>query len=62
MIAIPEFTENKDDAVLLYFSTEGKDEAALRREIEQTYVCFGKIGSVVKNGKKYIAVAIDDKA
>ena len=62
MIAIPEFTENKDDAVLLYFSLEGKDEASLRREIEKTYVCYSKMGSVVKNGKKYIAVAIDDKA
>ena len=61
MIAIPEFTENKDDAVLLYFSAEGKDETALRREIEKTYVCFSKMGSVVKNGKKYIAVAIEDK-
>ncbi len=61
MIAIPEFSENKDDAVLMYFSIEGKDETALRREIEKTYVCFSRIGSVVKNGKKYIVVAIDDE-
>ena len=61
MIAIPKFSENKDDAVLMYFSTEGKDETALRREIEKTYVCFSRIGSVVKNGKKYIVVAIDDE-
>ena len=60
MIAMPEFTENKDDAVLLYFSAEGKDESALRREIEQTYVCFSKMGSAVRNGKRYIVVAIDD--
>ena len=61
MIAIPEFSENKDDAVLMYFSIEGKDETALRREIEKTYVCFSRIGAVVKNGKKYIVVAIDDE-
>ena len=61
MIAIPEFSENKDDAVLMYFSAEGKDETALRREIEKTYICFSRIGSVVKNGKKYIVVAIDDE-
>lgn len=61
MIAIPEFSENRDDAVLMYFSIEGKDETALRREIEKTYVCFSRIGSVVKNGKKYIVVAIDDE-
>ena len=45
----------------MYFSTAGKDETALRREIEKTYVCFSRIGSVVKNGKKYIVVAIDDE-
>lgn len=61
MIAIPEFSENRDDAVLMYFSAEGRDEMALRREIEKTYVCFSRIGSVVKNGKRYIVVAIDDE-
>ncbi len=61
MIAIPEFSENRDDAVLMYFSAEGRDETALRREIEKTYVCFSRIGSVVKNGKRYIVVAIDDE-
>ena len=61
MIAIPEFSENRDDAMLMYFSAEGRDETALRREIEKTYVCFSRIGSVVKNGKRYIVVAIDDE-
>lgn len=61
MIAIPEFSENRDDAVLMYFSAEGRDETALRREIEKTYVCFSRIGSVVKNGKRYLVVAIDDE-
>ena len=61
MIAIPEFSENRGDAVLMYFSAEGRDETALRREIEKTYVCFSRIGSVVKNGKRYIVVAIDDE-
>ena len=60
MIAIPEFSENKDDAVVLYFSAEGADEAALRREIEAAYVCFSKMGRVVRNGKRYIAVEIAD--
>ncbi len=60
MIVIPEFSENKDDAVVLYFSTEGVDEASLRRRIEATYVCFSKMGSVVRNGKRYVAVEITD--
>ena len=61
MIVIPEFSENKDNAVVLYFSTEGANEAALRQKIEADYVCFSKMGSVVKNGKRYIAVEIEDQ-
>ena len=61
MIAIPEFSENKENAVVLYFSTDGAEETALRRQIESTYVCCSKMGSVIKNGKRYIAVEIDDE-
>lgn len=61
MIAIPEFSENKDNAVVLYFSAEGADEAALCRRIESAYVCCGRMGRVVKNGRRYIAVEIEDK-
>ena len=60
MIAIPEFTENQDNAVLLYFSMEGKDEATVRKSVESTYVCVNRMGVVVKNGKKYLAAAIDE--
>lgn len=61
MIAMPDFSENKDNAVVLYFGTEGRDEAALRRQIESSYVCFNKMGGVVRNGKRYIAVEIEDR-
>ena len=61
MIAIPAFSENKDEAVLLYFSTEGTDEQTLRRQIESTYVCFSKMGTVMKNGRRYLVVEIDDR-
>ena len=61
MILIPEFSENKENAVVLYFSTDGADEAALRRQIESTYVCCSRMGSVVKNGKRYLAVEIEDE-
>ena len=61
MIAIPAFSENKDDAVLLYFPTEGTDEQALRRQIESTYVCFSKMGTVMKNGRRYLVIEIDDR-
>ena len=61
MIAIPEFSENKENAVVLYFSTDDADEAALRKQIESTYVCCGRMGSVTKNGKRYLAVEIEEE-
>ena len=61
MIAIPEFSENQDKAVLLYFSMEGSDEAALRRSVESTYVCVNRMGVMQKNGKKYLVAAIDEE-
>ena len=61
MIAIPEFTENQENAVLLYFSLEGTDEAALRKSVESTYVCAGRMGVMQKNGKKYLVAAIDEE-
>ncbi len=60
MIVMPDFSENKDNAVALYFCTDGRDETALRRQIENTYVCFSKMGSLSKNGKRYLVVEIDD--
>ena len=61
MIAIPEFSENKDNAVALYFCLEGRDEAALRRQIEAAYVCLSRMGTTVKNGKRYLVAEIEDK-
>ena len=60
MITIPDFTENKDNAVVLYFCTEGRDEAALRRQIESAYVCFSRMGTAVRNGKRFLVVEIED--
>ena len=56
----PDFTENRENASLLYFSTEGRDVFSLQRELEDTYACFTAVGVVTKNGKKYIALEIGD--
>ena len=54
----PEFTENRENAALLYFSTEGKDVFSLQKELEATYACYSAVGVVTKNGKKYVALEV----
>ena len=61
MLVMPEYSENKEKAVVLYFSTDGADEAALRKQIESAYVCCSRMGDVTRNGKRYIAVEIEDE-
>ena len=56
----PEFTENTDSAMLLYFASEG-DEKKLGDEIEKIYVEYSRMSSVIKDGKKYIVLEIKDE-
>ena len=56
----PAFTENRDDASLLYFEADGRDAAALRKELESTYACHTGSGEVTKNGKRYVVLEIRD--
>ena len=61
MIAIPEFSENKERSVLLYFNADNTDERKLCDDIEKTYVCFSKMSRALKDGHKYVVVEIDDE-
>ena len=58
---IPEFSENKDNSMLLYFSAEGKDLNKIYDELEKTYVCFEKMSQTLKDGKKYVVLEIKDE-
>ncbi len=58
---IPEFSENKDNSVLLYFSAEGEDINKMYNELEKTYVCFEKMNQTIKDGKKYVVLEIKDE-
>ena len=58
---IPDFTENKDSSMLLYFNAEGEDITKMYNELEKTYVCFEKMNQVLKDGKKYVVLTIKDE-
>ena len=49
----PEFSENKEKSMLLYFAADGADVRQMLDELEKTYVCFEKMNETVKDGKKY---------
>ncbi len=58
---IPEFSENKEKSMLLYFSAEGKNVREMYDELEKTYVCFEKMNEALKDGKKYVVLEIADE-
>ncbi len=58
---IPEFSENKDLSMLLYFNAEGMDIGKMCDELEKTYVCFEKMNKVLKDGRQYIVLEIKDE-
>ena len=57
---IPEFSEDRDNIMLLYFPVEG-DINAMYKELEATYVCFQKMNRSVKNGKEYVVLEVLDE-
>ncbi len=58
---IPDFSENKDNSMLLYFNAENKNIRELFDELEKTYVCFEKMSQQVKDGKIYAVMEIKDE-
>ncbi len=61
MAVLPEFSENTDRSMLLYFNADGKDANALCNEIERVYVCYNKMTVGMKDGHKYVIVEIADE-
>lgn len=61
MIVMPEFSENTENATLLYFNADNTDARKLGDEIEKTYVCFSKMSQTLKDGHKYVVVEIEDE-
>ena len=61
MILLPDFTEEKETATVLYFSAKGKDPQKLLRELENTYACYAAAGTVQRDGETYVALEIEDE-
>ena len=57
----PSFTENNENGVTLFFDAENKNENDLIKEVESIYACLSGIKTEEKNGKKYIAVYVEDE-
>ncbi len=57
----PEFSENKEKSMLLFFNAEGQDIGKMYDELEKTYVCFESMNKTMKDGKPYIVLEIKDE-
>lgn len=58
---IPEFSENKENTMLLFFPVGNSDINRMYDELEKTYVCFEKMNKVIKDGKAYVVLEIKDE-
>ena len=56
----PEFTENTETGVIMYFPLAGKTENELIKELEKVYYCYSAVGTVNKDGKAYVALTVED--
>lgn len=59
MILLPDFTEEKENATVLYFSAKGKDPQTLLLELQSVYACCTAAGTVKKDGETYVALEVD---
>jgi len=59
MVILPEFTEDKEDSVIMYFPVEG-DKKALETQIDNTYYCYSRLDYVKRDGKEYLALEVDN--
>ena len=58
----PEFSENTENGVIMYFPLGEKNENELIKELENVYYCYAAVGAVKKDGKNYIALTVEDGA
>jgi hypothetical protein len=57
----PELTENNEKTTVLYFAVGDRKDADIMNELEDTYACFSAMKPVTKDGRKYIALEIEDE-
>ena len=59
MTPLPSFTEQKKNAMVLYFDTEGDSPQDVERRVTAAYACYSAVGVVKKDGKTFVALEID---
>ena len=57
----PEFTENTETGVNMYFAPGDKTENELIKELESVYYCYSAVGTVKRDGKTYVVLTVDDE-
>lgn len=58
---IPEFSENTEKTMLLYFNADNADANKICDELEKTYVCFTQMKQTIKDGHKYVVLEMADE-
>ena len=58
---LPEFSENNEKSMSLYFNADMKDIKTLQDEIEKIYVCYNKMTVSNKDGHRYVVIEIEDE-
>ena len=61
LMLLPEFSENTEKSMLLYFNADGADTKTLGDEIEKMYVCYNKMTVTIRDGHRYVVIEIEDE-
>lgn len=59
MILLPEFTEDKENSVVMYFTVD-RDKKELEQLIDKTYYCYSSLNYVTRGDKEYLALEVDN--
>ena len=59
MTPLPSYNEQKKNAMVLYFDTEGASPQDVERRVTAAYACYSAVGVVKKDGKTFVALEID---
>ena len=60
MTLIPDFSENKENCVRLYFKCGDRTPQQVISALENTYACYSTMKVTVKDSEKYICLEITD--
>ena len=59
MIILPEFTQDLDNEIKMYFAVDG-DKSKLEKAINETYYCYSSLRYITKDGREYLELTVDN--